>query len=62
MQDPQPASQVIQFCEYSINSSCPQTVQTAALVLYNHIVTCKNLKNINTYLFSVLLKIVEKIT
>ena len=39
--DTEPSKDIIQFCEYSIASSNPKTVFTAAVVLFNHVLTYK---------------------
>lgn len=60
--DPDHSSQVIQFCEYSMSSKNPKTVFTAAVVLFNHVLTYKrDFKAINQYLFTAIQTIMETI-
>jgi len=61
--EPDPSSQIIQFCEYSLGSSNPKTVFTAAVVLFNHVLTYKrDLKPINQYLENALMTALEHLT
>ena len=51
--DEDPSSQIIQFCEYSLQSKSPKTVATAGIVAFNHVLTYKrDMKTINQYLES----------
>ena len=60
--DTEPSKEIIQFCEYSMASSNPKTVFTAAVVLFNHVLTYKrDFSKINNYLFSAVQKILETI-
>ena len=60
MRDTEPATQIINFCEYSIGSANPKVVSTAGIVLFGLIVTFKGEpKNISNALFAFLLKAQE---
>lgn len=60
--DPDHGSQIIQFCEYSLGSVNPKTIFTAAVVLFNHVLTYKrDFKLINQYLENFLMKVVESL-
>ena len=60
--EPNNGSQIIQFCEYSLGSVNPKTVFTAAVVLFNHVLTYKrDLRQINQYLENFLMKVVENL-
>ena len=49
--DEDPSSQILQFCEYSLQSKSPKTVATAGIVVFNHVLTYKrDMKTINQYL------------
>jgi len=61
--DSDPGSSLIQFCEYSLTSKSPKTVFTAAVVLFNHVLTYKrSLSDINTYLENYIKSVVENIS
>jgi hypothetical protein len=49
---------MINFCAHSLGSSNPKTVQTASIVVFNHLVTLKgDIKSITTPLFAFLQKV-----
>jgi len=57
MRDKEPATAIINFCEYSIGSINPKVVSTAAIVLFGLIVTFKGEPStISNALFAFLLK------
>uniref|UniRef100_A0A7S3CJK8 PUL domain-containing protein n=1 Tax=Strombidium rassoulzadegani TaxID=1082188 RepID=A0A7S3CJK8_9SPIT len=56
------ASEVIQFCEYSITSANPKSRFTAAVVLFNHVLTCKrDISLINPYLLNFVKCVIENV-
>jgi hypothetical protein len=58
----EPSSSVIQFCEYSMTSCNPKTVFTAAVVMFNHVLTFKKaFSHINQFLENYLKSVVENI-
>ena len=60
--DTEPSSSLIQFCEYSMTSKSPKTVFTAAVVLFNHVLTFKkSFDHINQYLENYMKSVVENL-
>ena len=61
--DSEPSSSLIQFCEYSMTSKSPKTVFTAAVVLFNHVLTFKKGYNhINQFLENYLKSVIENLS
>jgi hypothetical protein len=59
--DSQVGSQLVQFCEYSLHSANPKTRYTAAVVLFNHVLTSKrDLTPLNASLLSFIKTVVER--
>ena len=55
--------QIINFCEYSIDSCNPKVIFTAGVVLFNHVLMYKgNLKDLTPELFKVVMKITDNIS
>jgi hypothetical protein len=60
--DTEPSTSLVQFCEYSLQSKNPKTVFTAAVVVFNLILTYKrDFANINSILENYLKAVVENI-
>jgi len=54
------SSQILDFCSYSMSSSNPKTVFTAAVVTFNHVLTYKrDLSSLSTNLFNLLKTVIE---
>ena len=59
----EPARQIINFCQYSIDSCNSKVIFTAGVVLFNHLLSYKgNIKELTPELFSLVMKITDNIS